>query len=314
MEENDDAEVDQHLTGDNEEIRNGEEENSGTSGDSSPEDSSQRPPLCYIPTSSSVVKLPNTSLVATVYIDSLESGVSQPVPGHAFGSEESMFSKQTWSENGSNLLPFCRICLMPDEEGLLFSPCRCTGSLTYVHQRCIKKWMNVLSRKKKTKQLRCEICQYKFRWSSHFKWKHWRFPRISHQDKILHSIFLFFLFVIIGCVVWLALCGIYDTQRKRDKESSQAGQGLTTPLEIKKNENKTVVATPSFERLNEIRTNDIVTISCAILFIFSTLVCWVVEWNAKHSVIKLYKRFRRRNKEWIVEPYDSLYDDIDDDK
>ncbi|KAL3869652.1 hypothetical protein ACJMK2_042317 [Sinanodonta woodiana] len=308
MEENEDAEVNQHLTGYNEDNHNDEEENSGTSSDSSYEDSSHALPL-YIPTSSSIVKLPNSPLVAIVYVDSPESGVHQAVSGHVFGSAGSMFSTQTFSENGSSLLPFCRICLMPDEEGLLFSPCRCTGSLTYVHQRCIKKWMNVLSRKKKTKQPRCEICQYKFRWSSHFKWKHWSFPRISHRDKILHSIFFFFLFIIIGCVASLALCGIYDTERKRDKESAQTGQGYTTSLGIKTNENKTVVATPSDEKINEIRTNDVITISCAILFIFSTLVCWVVEWNAKHSVIKLYKRFRRRNNEWVIEPYDSLYDD-----
>lgn len=37
----------------------------------------------------------------------------------------------------------CRICQMGQTSSLnpLIEPCRCTGSLQYVHQDCIKKWL-----------------------------------------------------------------------------------------------------------------------------------------------------------------------------
>lgn len=37
----------------------------------------------------------------------------------------------------------CRICQMGEESSSnpLIQPCRCTGSLQYVHQECIKRWL-----------------------------------------------------------------------------------------------------------------------------------------------------------------------------
>ncbi|MEQ2190342.1 E3 ubiquitin-protein ligase marchf7 [Xenoophorus captivus] len=37
----------------------------------------------------------------------------------------------------------CRICQMQEESSSnpLIQPCRCTGSLQYVHQECIKRWL-----------------------------------------------------------------------------------------------------------------------------------------------------------------------------
>lgn len=43
------------------------------------------------------------------------------------------------SEVGTDLLPICRICQLPgDKEDSLFSPCRCSGSVRYIHQSCLK--------------------------------------------------------------------------------------------------------------------------------------------------------------------------------
>lgn len=37
----------------------------------------------------------------------------------------------------------CRICQMAaaSSSNLLIEPCKCTGSLQYVHQECMKKWL-----------------------------------------------------------------------------------------------------------------------------------------------------------------------------
>lgn len=42
------------------------------------------------------------------------------------------------SETNSALLPICRICHMPeDDKEILISPCRCAGSLKFIHNTCL---------------------------------------------------------------------------------------------------------------------------------------------------------------------------------
>jgi hypothetical protein len=43
------------------------------------------------------------------------------------------------SAAGSNGLPLCRICLSEDYENInpLFSPCKCSGTMKYVHLGCL---------------------------------------------------------------------------------------------------------------------------------------------------------------------------------
>ncbi|PWN29111.1 hypothetical protein BDZ90DRAFT_278501 [Jaminaea rosea] len=51
----------------------------------------------------------------------------------------------------------CRICRCgPEEDQPLFHPCKCTGSIRYTHQDCLKDW---LSHSRKDK---CELCDHPF--------------------------------------------------------------------------------------------------------------------------------------------------------
>ncbi|TIB68148.1 hypothetical protein E3P77_01303 [Wallemia ichthyophaga] len=51
----------------------------------------------------------------------------------------------------------CRICRCSSEEGRsLYHPCKCSGSLKYVHQDCLREWLKV------TKKEHCEICKHSF--------------------------------------------------------------------------------------------------------------------------------------------------------
>ena len=60
-------------------------------------------------------------------------------------------------EEGTELLDgeegsCCRICRLPaTEEKNLFSPCKCSGSIKYVHQDCLLSWLKHSSRQK------CEV-------------------------------------------------------------------------------------------------------------------------------------------------------------
>ena len=59
----------------------------------------------------------------------------------------------------------CRICLNThsDHQPKFVSPCACSGSAKYVHEYCLKTWLNYQlntpqMKNKKDSQLDCEIC------------------------------------------------------------------------------------------------------------------------------------------------------------
>lgn len=66
----------------------------------------------------------------------------------------------------------CKICL--SEEDLLanplISPCKCTGSMKYIHLNCLREWLEGKKHMKETpyvnsyiwKNLECEICKYPY--------------------------------------------------------------------------------------------------------------------------------------------------------
>ncbi|KAJ2159408.1 hypothetical protein GGF46_003044 [Coemansia sp. RSA 552] len=57
-------------------------------------------------------------------------------------------------------VPICRVCRgEATEEEELYYPCRCTGSIKYVHKECLGEW--VLRSKKRE----CELCGYKYAFS-----------------------------------------------------------------------------------------------------------------------------------------------------
>ena len=62
----------------------------------------------------------------------------------------------------------CRICLSEEEpDNLLINPCSCTGSMKYIHETCLREWLEGKKHMKETevvnsyiwKNLECEICK-----------------------------------------------------------------------------------------------------------------------------------------------------------
>ena len=58
----------------------------------------------------------------------------------------------------------CRICLggVADEAelGRLFSPCRCKGTMRYVHVECLNRWRSAAT--KKESYFQCDQCKYQY--------------------------------------------------------------------------------------------------------------------------------------------------------
>ena len=54
----------------------------------------------------------------------------------------------------------CKICLEPDISTEMISPCRCVGSVEFVHEQCLKVW--ILGRKGGPQEAECELCHTRY--------------------------------------------------------------------------------------------------------------------------------------------------------
>lgn len=101
-------------------------------------------------------------------------------PAHIMGSEDilektdAMVIRPSSERSSRSGVPVCRICL--SEEGddpktnPLFSPCKCAGTMKYIHLECLQEWLNSRMITKETpctttyywKNLECELCKSSF--------------------------------------------------------------------------------------------------------------------------------------------------------
>ena len=81
---------------------------------------------------------------------------------------------------------FCKICHCGSEINQpLIAPCFCSGSLKFVHQECLQKWI------KSSDIKRCELCKYPFDMQAKVSYKLRIF--IKHCILRTYSIFVFYI-------------------------------------------------------------------------------------------------------------------------
>uniref|UniRef100_A0A671YXN2 RING-type E3 ubiquitin transferase n=1 Tax=Sparus aurata TaxID=8175 RepID=A0A671YXN2_SPAAU len=128
-------------------------------------------------------------------------------PGRS-GSRSSNISKASNSTTGpttasrNSITPssqdICRICHCEgDDECPLIMPCRCTGSLSFVHQSCLNQWI------KSSDTRCCELCKFDFVMETKLKplrkWEKLNMTK-GERRKIFCSV-LFHLIAIV-CMLW----------------------------------------------------------------------------------------------------------------
>lgn len=111
---------------------------------------------------------------------------------------------------------------------------------------------------------------------------HWRFPRVSRTDRILHLIFIISLIIMITCAVATVMCFLSDK-----------GQITKFPR------NKV-----------DLTTEEIITLSCGVLFFVSFFIAMSVQIKAKHTIYQLFVKFILQNMEWEIDEYDKSKDSL----
>lgn len=191
-------------------------------------------------------------------------------------------TQPTMSNSSSTTsMPICRICQLPSLEpsNHLISPCRCLGSIRYVHNPCLLKWLEVSARKHSGPPC-CELCQFQYLRHKKFVVSHFLFPSCSTRDKILHAVFTVAIAVMVACAAVTILCF------KQDRVTKPKVVGQTTQW------------SPS----------ELMTLSCGVLFFLAFFVAMYVEVKAKYTIYQLICKFCYMNHEWSIEEYDRRKD------
>ncbi|KAI1364767.1 hypothetical protein F5Y08DRAFT_306051 [Xylaria arbuscula] len=109
-----------------------------------------------------------------------------------------------WADDAPMDIDSCRICRGEgtDDEPLFF-PCKCSGSIKYVHQDCLMEWLSHSQKK------HCELCKTPFRFTKLYSPdmpKHLPFHIfVHHMTRYLFRNFLVWLRAALVTTVWLGL-------------------------------------------------------------------------------------------------------------
>ncbi|XP_042552274.1 E3 ubiquitin-protein ligase MARCHF8 isoform X5 [Dipodomys merriami] len=127
----------------------------------------------------------------------------------------SAFSRTSVTPSNQDI---CRICHCEgDDESPLITPCRCTGSLHFVHQACLQQWI------KSSDTRCCELCKYEFIMETKLKplrkWEKLQMTA-SERRKIMCSVT--FHVIAITCVVW-SLYVLIDRTAEEIKQGQVTG-------------------------------------------------------------------------------------------
>ncbi|XP_067936311.1 E3 ubiquitin-protein ligase MARCHF8-like [Watersipora subatra] len=192
-----------------------------------------------------------------------------------------------FSSTLSSLHPVCRICQNPAEKNnALLTPCRCDGSLKYVHGTCLRHWIEVRLRRKKYQYPRnCELCGYLYRKRKYIKCREWKMRRISTRDKILHSIFILCIIAMVSSAVVTIQHLIYD--------SSNGGAHKYKVTE---------------EEKASLTVTELITLTCGVVFFVTFMIAVTVEIKARHTIYDIFRNVIRHNTVWVIENYNRKLD------
>ncbi|XP_067123817.1 uncharacterized protein [Centruroides vittatus] len=190
------------------------------------------------------------------------------LPGSSSTARLSLAS--SFSDHGG---PICKIChTVGRDDDPLISPCRCSGTMQYIHCGCLMRWLEI-SCKRSRKPPSCELCQYQYHWHKKFKVRHWQFPHCSRRDITLHIMFFLSVIVMIACATITILCFKRDKGTKIDPDRT------------------------------ELNDSEITTFVCGILFFLAFFVGMYVEIKARNTIYKLLVKFVYLNQQWYIDEY-----------
>ena len=102
----------------------------------------------------------------------------------------------------------CRICYDLSSPEELFNPCHCDGSIKYVHQSCLEKWIKI------SKNEVCQQCKHKYKFETKYKYKFHKYIDNKYTPKILTVLLIILLVFISGLIVHVCTKVLFPKRAK----------------------------------------------------------------------------------------------------
>lgn len=142
----------------------------------------------------------------------LTNPASEEVTGqHVSVSERSLDGSMEHADHGTSE-PQCRFCLEGSDVGnRLFFPCKCKGSIRYIHQNCLQAWLSASGRNS------CEVCKEVYRYEDVYPTRYASFNQFAtivldvSTKVFLHGKYgvqmgMLGLYWIFGLFTWMGCC------------------------------------------------------------------------------------------------------------
>ena len=113
----------------------------------------------------------------------------------------------------------CRICHSRSEEEELISPCKCSGSLRFVHHSCLNIWLNMPA---KSNKKQCELCKFDYLFKiepkSFLEWKKLALTLPERQKLVCLIVITLLMFITVISTAAALLPMFLDKVKHQDQE------------------------------------------------------------------------------------------------
>uniref|UniRef100_A0A1I8A9G7 RING-CH-type domain-containing protein n=1 Tax=Steinernema glaseri TaxID=37863 RepID=A0A1I8A9G7_9BILA len=188
------------------------------------------------------------------------------------------------SSSGDSLCRICHCTSTADSSDTLISPCRCSGSLQFVHMSCLLHWLEISSRKLRRPAI-CELCLYKYRRKRILKYHDITLPECSRRDFGYQTVFLGAILLMFLSAVFTIICF------QLEKNLGIVGTG------------KTDETTPGTDAQHIENVLSTVTLVSGILFFFSFFVAMYAHIKSGVNFFNYVSLCWAINHEWMIEEY-----------
>nr|CDJ84566.1 Zinc finger domain containing protein [Haemonchus contortus] len=180
----------------------------------------------------------------------------------------------------SSSAALCRICHTECESSRdpFVSPCRCSGSLLYVHRSCLVHWLE-LSTRKMMPSPRCELCGYNYRRRNYINLSSLHFPHLSTRDRLLNILFIIVFIIMVVC----AVLSIHFLQLSEQYHSTLRGYRVVS---------------------SSLSDDDVTVVVCSVLFFAAFFIAVFTQYRAEASVCRVLFRCWTTNINWTIRHYD----------
>ncbi|CAO4359926.1 unnamed protein product [Caenorhabditis nigoni] len=206
----------------------------------------------------------------------------------------------------------CRICHVSSStrSNPLISPCRCSGTLLFVHKACVVKWLE-MSTRKMVPSPRCELCGYDFKRGNIFQMKSLHVPIVDRASCLLNVLFLITILIMIFCG-YFTIQFIQENALLKRRLFTHASTNTAYTWKRRgyfsgngaNNADGSDVSDGYFSRTPVSSLFDIKVVMCASMFLISFILALFTQYKAESTVFRCIFRFFVINQNWMIKDYD----------